>query len=57
MLDLIWRERTKLVIFKPVVDGLAQEIKHHADMVPIVKAVIQVQAFAKRWSDRHNQIP
>lgn len=45
LLDLVGRERTEGVIFEPVVDRLSQQIKHHANMVPVIKDFIQMETF------------
>lgn len=47
MLNLIRWKWTKLVVFEPVIDGLSKEVKHHANMVPVVEAIVQVETFAK----------
>lgn len=52
ILDLVgwkWAER---VVLKPVVYRLSQQIKHHADVIPVVEAVIQVEAFANNLKQK-----
>lgn len=45
-MNLIRWEGTKLVVFEPVIDGLSKEVEYHANMVPVVEAIVQVKTFA-----------
>lgn len=56
LLDLVGRERTEGVIFEPVVDRLSQQIKHHANMVPVIKDFIQMETFAVELQEGKKKI-
>lgn len=46
LLNLVGWERTERIVLEPVVDRLSQQIKYHANMVPVIKDFIQVETFA-----------
>lgn len=46
ILDLVGRKWAERVVLEPVVYRLSQQIKHHADVIPVIEAVVQVEAFA-----------
>lgn len=46
ILDLVGRKWAERVVLEPVVYRLSQQIKHHADVIPVVETVVQVEAFA-----------
>jgi hypothetical protein len=45
---MVWWEWTEGIVLEPVVDGLAQKIKDHTDMIPKIKDFVQVQAIATK---------
>lgn len=56
MLDLVGRERTERIVLEPVIDRLSQEIKNHTDMVPVVKAIVEMEAFTAKEKRRKKRL-
>lgn len=46
MLDMRGRERDKVISLEEIEDTHSKEFGNNADMVPIIKAVLQMDAFS-----------
>jgi hypothetical protein len=47
-LDMIARERSKIVLLEKVIDTHAEQLGHQAYVIPIVKPIQNVNAFTKK---------
>lgn len=48
VLDVSHRERCELVLLEEVEDGRSEKLEHETDVVPVVEAFHEMNAFARR---------